>query len=534
MSSGIRQRCERENTHRRGRRGSAAVKPTQRPPRILCALCGKAFSLILFRHRDMAADPIRPRQLDMRRGPGGDPFAQPGRERADPPRPHVDVQEHQLLRRGALAGGAAEHLVAEMEALVVRAEDLRRHPHPLANQQLAFIAVVRLCDKGALLLDPAVVEAEAELAEQEVGRAIEQHDVIGQIQMAVPVDPLGQHLALESLVRRRDGHRDILSSQPHGFSSDCRAAARAGPAPIASIRRFRYTPPRVKPRGPARWRRFSDMEVFVEIQENVRGEDVFVIQSTSYPANDHLMELLVSLDALRRSSARRITAVVPYYGYARQDRKSSPRTPISAKLVANMITAAGADRVLTLDLHAGQIQGFFDIPTDNLYPKPVLVKDIQENHAGKDLVIVSPDVGGVFRARQIARRLDADLAIVDKRRERAGVSEVMNIIGDVAGRRCILVDDIVDSAGTLCNAAQALMDNGAEGVYAYVSHGVLSGGAVARVAASPIKMLVLTDSIVATEAVRLTHNVRQLTIAPLMAEAILRISEERSVSSLFD
>jgi ribose-phosphate pyrophosphokinase len=280
-------------------------------------------------------------------------------------------------------------------------------------------------------------------------------------------------------------------------------------------------------------RRFSDMEVFVEIHENVRGEDVFVIQSTSYPANDHLMELLVSLDALKRSSARRLTAVIPYYGYARQDRKSSGRTPISAKLVANLITTAGADRVLTLDLHAGQIQGFFDIPTDNLYAEPVLVKDIRDRHAGADLVMISPDVGGVYRTRQIARRLDADLAIIDKRRERAGVSEVMNIIGDVAGRRAILVDDIVDSAGTLCNAAAALMDSGAEGVYAYVTHGVLSGGAVARVTASPIKELVLTDSIVATEAVRVSHNVRQLTIAPLMAEAILRISEERSVSSLF-
>jgi ribose-phosphate pyrophosphokinase len=270
-------------------------------------------------------------------------------------------------------------------------------------------------------------------------------------------------------------------------------------------------------------RRFSDMEVFVEIQENVRGEDVFVIQPTSYPANDHLMELLVALDALKRGSARRATAVVPYYGYARQDRKSGPRTPISAKLVANMITAAGADRVLTLDLHAGQIQGFFDIPTDNLYAEPVLVKDIREHHAGEDLVIVSPDVGGVFRARQIARRLDADLAIVDKRRERAGVSEVMNI-----------VDDIVDSAGTLCNAAEALMDSGASGVYAYVTHGVLSGGAVARVAASSIAMLVITDSIVATAAVREARNIRQVTIAPLLAEAIRRISEERSVSSLFD
>jgi ribose-phosphate pyrophosphokinase len=281
-------------------------------------------------------------------------------------------------------------------------------------------------------------------------------------------------------------------------------------------------------------RRFSDMEVFVEILENVRGEDVFVIQSTSYPANDHLMELLVTLDALKRSSARRITAVIPYYGYARQDRKSSPRSPISAKLVANLITAAGADRVLTLDLHAAQIQGFFDIPVDNLFASPVLVKDIEENLPKSDLVMVSPDVGGVLRARDIARRLDIDLAIIDKRRERAGVSEVMNIIGDVAGRQCILADDIVDSAGTLCNAAQALIDAGAKGVYAYATHGVLSGGAVARVAASPIEKLVLTDSIAATEAVRLSRNIRQLTIAPLMAEAMLRISEERSVSSLFN
>ena len=281
-------------------------------------------------------------------------------------------------------------------------------------------------------------------------------------------------------------------------------------------------------------RRFSDMEVFVEIHENVRGEDVFVIQPTSYPANDNLMELLVALDALKRASARRVTAVVPYYGYARQDRKSGSRTPISAKLVANMITTAGADRVLTLDLHAGQIQGFFDIPTDNLFASPVLVKDIREHHARQDLVIVSPDVGGVLRARDIARRLDADLVIVDKRRERAGVSEVVNIIGEVAGRRCILVDDIVDTAGTLCNAAVALTDAGASAVYAYVTHGVLSGAAVQRVVASPIKMLVITDSIVATEAVRAARNIRQLTIAPLMAEAIQRISEERSVSSLFD
>ncbi len=281
-------------------------------------------------------------------------------------------------------------------------------------------------------------------------------------------------------------------------------------------------------------RRFSDMEIFVEIHENVRGEDVFVIQSTSYPANDNLMELLVTLDALKRGSARRATAVIPYFGYARQDRKSGPRTPISAKLVANMITAAGADRVLTLDLHAGQIQGFFDIPTDNLIGAPVFVKDIRERYNGEDLVIVSPDVGGVVRARIIARRLDADLAIIDKRRERAGVSEVMNIIGDVDGRRCILIDDIVDSAGTLCNAAEALTEHGAKAVSAYVSHGVLSGGAVARVTASPMELLITTDSILATEAMRVAQNIRQLSIAPLMAEAIRRISDERSVSSLFD
>ncbi len=281
-------------------------------------------------------------------------------------------------------------------------------------------------------------------------------------------------------------------------------------------------------------RRFSDMEVFVEIHENVRGEDVFVVQSTSYPANDNLMELLVTLDALKRGSARRTTAVIPYYGYARQDRKSGPRTPISAKLVANMITAAGADRVLTLDLHAGQIQGFFDIPTDNLYAAPVFIKDIKERYNGEDLVVVSPDVGGVLRARAVARRLDADLAIIDKRRERAGVSEVMNIIGEIQGRRCILVDDIVDSAGTLCNAAEALMEHSAKSVSAYVTHGVLSGGAVARVSASPMELLITTDSILATEAVRVAKNIRQLTIAPLMAEAIRRISDERSVSSLFD
>lgn len=281
-------------------------------------------------------------------------------------------------------------------------------------------------------------------------------------------------------------------------------------------------------------RRFSDMEIFVEIQENVRGEDVFVIQSTSYPANDNLMELLVTLDALRRGSARRITAVIPYFGYARQDRKSGPRTPISAKLVANLITTAGADRVLTLDLHAGQIQGFFDIPVDNLYAAPVFTKDIEEKCNGDDLVIVSPDVGGVIRARAIAKRLNADLAIIDKRRERAGVSEVMNIIGEVGDRRCILVDDIVDSAGTLCNAAIALKEQGAASVSAYVTHGVLSGGAVARVTSSPMEAMICTDSIMATEAVRVSHNISHLTIAPLMAEALKRISDESSVSSLFD
>jgi ribose-phosphate pyrophosphokinase len=281
-------------------------------------------------------------------------------------------------------------------------------------------------------------------------------------------------------------------------------------------------------------RRFSDMEVFVEIHENVRGEDVFVVQSTSFPANDNLMELLVTLDALRRGSARRVTTVIPYYGYARQDRKSGSRTPISAKLVANLITVAGADRVLTLDLHAGQIQGFFDIPTDNLFAAPVLVKDIEQSFGRGNITIVSPDVGGVVRARAYAKRLDADLAIIDKRREKAGVSEVMNIIGDVGGKRCVLVDDIVDSAGTLCNAAVALKEAGAVSVSAYVTHGVLSGGAVARVSAAPIDRLVITDSIMATEAVRVSQNVRQITIAPLIAEAMRRISEERSVSALFD
>jgi len=281
-------------------------------------------------------------------------------------------------------------------------------------------------------------------------------------------------------------------------------------------------------------RRFSDMEVFVEIQENVRGEDVFVIQPTSYPANDNLMELLVTLDALKRGSARRVTAVIPYYGYARQDRKSGPRTPISAKLVANLITTAGADRVLTMDLHAGQIQGFFDIPTDNLFAAPVFHKDITERYGDEQITIVSPDVGGVVRARALAKPLNADLAIIDKRRERAGVSEVMNIIGDVKGKRCILVDDIVDSGGTLCNAAEALIESGAVSVDAYITHGVLSGGAVARITSSPLQSLVTTDSIATTEAVRVARNIRQISVAPLLGESIRRIAEERSVSSLFN
>ena len=281
-------------------------------------------------------------------------------------------------------------------------------------------------------------------------------------------------------------------------------------------------------------RRFSDNEIFVEIHENVRGEDVFVVQSTSSPANDNMMELLVCLDALKRSSARRITAVLPYFGYARQDRKSAPRTPISAKLVANLITAAGANRVLTLDLHAGQIQGFFDIPVDNLYAAGEIICDIERNFPNGNLMVVSPDVGGVVRARAIAKRLEADLAIVDKRREKAGVSEVMNIIGDVGGRECILVDDIVDSAGTLCNAAAALKEAGANEVHAYVSHAVLSGGAVARVSASDLKSLVVTDTIAMTEAMRVSESIKVLSIAKLMAEAIRRISAESSVSSLFN
>jgi ribose-phosphate pyrophosphokinase len=282
-------------------------------------------------------------------------------------------------------------------------------------------------------------------------------------------------------------------------------------------------------------RRFADEEVFVEIHENVRGEDVFVIQSTSYPANDNLMELLICIDALRRASAKRITAVIPYFGYARQDRKPGPRTPISAKLVANLITVAGANRVLSIDLHAGQIQGFFDIPTDNLYGAPVMAADIQARFTGQNITVVSPDVGGVVRARALAKRLEnAPLAIVDKRRERPGESEVMNIIGDVSGRFCILVDDIVDSAGTLCNAAAALKEGGASDVVAYCTHGVLSGAAVPRVDNSALRELVITDSIAQHEAAAATDKIRILTIAPLLAEAIRRIADESSVSSLFD
>lgn len=280
-------------------------------------------------------------------------------------------------------------------------------------------------------------------------------------------------------------------------------------------------------------KRFSDMEIFVEILENVRGKDTFFIQSTSFPANDHLMELLIAIDALRRGSARRITAVLPYFGYARQDRKTGGRTPISAKLVANLITAAGADRVLTLELHAGQIQGFFDIPVDNLSAAPVFVSHIQNKFPSEKICVVSPDVGGVVRARHMAKRLDADLAIIDKRREKAGTSEVMNVIGDVAGKICILVDDIVDSGGTLCNAAAALEQKGAKEAHAYVVHGVLSGKAVERVKASPLKNLVITDSIAATKEMKDAHNIEQISIAPLIGEAARRISEERSISELF-
>ncbi len=285
-------------------------------------------------------------------------------------------------------------------------------------------------------------------------------------------------------------------------------------------------------------RRFADMEVFVEILENVRGEDVFIIQPTSAPANDTLIELLVMVDALRRASARRITVVVPYYGYARQDRKTSSRSPITAKLVANLITTAGAHRVLTLDLHAGQIQGFFDIPVDNLFVGPVFVRHVRDalsvhGKLPEGLTIVSPDVGGVVRARAMAKKLDAGLAIIDKRREKAGESEVMHIIGDVDGRDCIMLDDIVDSAGTLCNAAGALKEAGAKSVSAYVSHGVLSGEAVDRIQKSALEKMIITDSIEATPAIAACAKIQQISIAPLMAEAIIRISQERSVSSLF-
>lgn len=280
-------------------------------------------------------------------------------------------------------------------------------------------------------------------------------------------------------------------------------------------------------------RRFADQEIFVEIQENVRGEDVFVVQPTSYPANDHLMELLIIIDALRRSSARRITAVLPYFGYARQDRRASGRTPVSAKLVANLITEAGADRVLTLDLHAGQIQGFFDLPTDNLFAAPVMTRDIKERYATDNVMVVSPDVGGVVRARALAKRIEAPLSIVDKRRDKPGESEVMNIIGEVSGYDCILVDDIVDSGGTLCNAADALLDQGAKSVTAYITHGVLSGGAVARVTSSQLKELVITNSIEPTAAISAASNIRTISIAPLLGEAINRTALEKSVSSLF-
>ena len=282
-------------------------------------------------------------------------------------------------------------------------------------------------------------------------------------------------------------------------------------------------------------RRFADEEIFIEIHETVRGEDVFIVQSTSFPANDNLMELLIGIDALKRASAKRITAVVPYFGYARQDRKPGPRTPISAKLVANLLTTAGTDRVLAVDLHAGQIQGFFDIPTDNLYAAPAMAADIQARYGDQDLMVVSPDVGGVVRARALAKRLDnAPLAIVDKRRDRPGESEVMNIIGEVQGRHCILIDDIIDSGGTLCNAAQALLDEGAKSVAAYITHGVLSGAAVARVEKSALKELVITDTIQATEAARECSSIRILSIATLIGEAIRRIADESSVSSLFD
>jgi ribose-phosphate pyrophosphokinase len=281
-------------------------------------------------------------------------------------------------------------------------------------------------------------------------------------------------------------------------------------------------------------KKFADMEIFVEIKENVRGEDIFVVQSTSYPANDNIMELLIAIDALRRASAKRITAVIPYFGYARQDRKAAPRTPISAKLVANLITSAGADRVLTIDLHAGQIQGFFDIPLDNLYAAPVFVRHIKQNFDLQDLVVVSPDVGGLVRARAIASKIGAELAIVDKRRPKAGVSEVMNIIGEVDGKNCIIVDDMVDSGGTLCNAAEALINKGATSVSAYITHGVLSGKAAEKITNSKLKNLVITNSIEASAATLATKNIKIINIADLIGEAIRNIAQEKSVSTLFD
>ncbi len=278
---------------------------------------------------------------------------------------------------------------------------------------------------------------------------------------------------------------------------------------------------------------FADHEVMVEIKDNVRGQDVFVVQSTSSPANNHLMELLITIDALRRASAKRITAVIPYFGYARQDRKSSPRAPISAKLVANLITSAGADRVLTLDLHASQIQGFFDIPVDNLYASPVFASDIKEKFKTENLTIISPDVGGLVRARDVAKRIGTDLAIVDKRRPKAGVSEVMNIIGEVEGKNCIIVDDIVDSGGTLCNAASALLNKGANSVCAYITHGVLSGKAYQKIAKSDLKELVVTNSIEPSKESLLVKNIRFIDMSGLIATAINNITEEKSLSILF-
>jgi ribose-phosphate pyrophosphokinase len=279
---------------------------------------------------------------------------------------------------------------------------------------------------------------------------------------------------------------------------------------------------------------FSDMEIFVEIHENVRGEDMFVIQSTGCPANDNLMELLIAIDALKRGSAKRITAVIPYFGYSRQDRKSGPRTPISAKLVANLLTVAGANRVLTFDLHSGQIQGFFDIPTDNLLARPIFLQDIKGRYDMEGCVIVSPDVGGVVRAREMASRLKADLAIIDKRRVQPGYSQVMNVIGDIKKRHCIIVDDIIDSAGTICNAAQALMEGGAQSVCAYATHGVFSSDALERIMASPLTQMVVTDSILATPIVKACEKVRQISLAELTAKGIDSIANERSISSLFD